>query len=130
MKGSGKHIFNRFAVIVGAVCIGGFGIWYYARAPLNAMPQCVWRVMTGWYCPGCGSQRFLKALLNGHFREAVSYNYMLLVMVPLLLWLFALEIIRWCGVKDVYARLSPPWMGRIVLGVIIGWWILRNILGV
>lgn len=53
------------------------------------MPRCAFLEVTGWQCPGCGSQRALAALLHGHPLEAWRYNLMLppaLAMI-LLLWL-------------------------------------------
>ena len=37
------------------------------------------------YCPGCGSTRALSALLHGHFSQAMYYNPLFVVLLPLLL---------------------------------------------
>ena len=45
-------------------------------------PKCIFHVMTGLNCPGCGMQRFLHAFMHGNFLEAIHYNYMLIVLIP------------------------------------------------
>ena len=39
------------------------------------VPKCSFHELTGLNCPGCGMQRFLHALMHGHFSEAIHYNY-------------------------------------------------------
>ncbi|MFZ1677089.1 MAG: DUF2752 domain-containing protein [Saprospiraceae bacterium] len=37
-------------------------------------PLCPFRLLTGWLCPGCGSQRAMHQFLHGHFGEAMRLN--------------------------------------------------------
>lgn len=93
------------------------------------MPRCIFRTLTGWSCPGCGSQRFLHALLSGHPLQAVSYNYFLplgLVMIALACWLEATSRTH----PARYRRWMQPRNLYLVLALICLWWILRNLLGV
>ncbi len=87
------------------------------------MPRCVFLEVTGWQCPGCGSQRALAALLHGHPLEAWRYNLMLppaLAMI-LLLWLLP----QGSRLKE---RLTSRAAIAVTLGVTLLWWILRNII--
>lgn len=61
---------------------------YYSYDPLQSIffPKCIFKTLTGYDCPGCGTQRALHAFLHGHFVEAFRYNIffvILLVFFPL-----------------------------------------------
>jgi len=49
-------------------------------------PKCIFHEITGLYCPGCGSQRAVSALLHGRLFEAVDYNLLLVVSAPFILY--------------------------------------------
>jgi hypothetical protein len=51
--------------------------------------------VTGGYCPGCGAQRAVRALLSGHLRLAVRYNALLFALPVLLLALRLVDGTRW-----------------------------------
>ncbi|MEE1348254.1 MAG: DUF2752 domain-containing protein, partial [Bacteroidales bacterium] len=53
-------------------------------------PHCPFLMMTGFKCPGCGSQRAIHSLLHLDFATAFRYNAMLVLSLPfVLLCLFA-----------------------------------------
>ena len=57
----------------------------YAYERSGAELACPFYRLTGLYCPGCGSGRAVRALLHGHLLQALSYNYLLdLLLVPAL----------------------------------------------
>ena len=37
-------------------------------------PRCILRAVSGYDCPGCGSQRAFHAMLNGNIAEAWNHN--------------------------------------------------------
>lgn len=92
------------------------------------MPPCPFRWLTGLQCPGCGSQRAFRALLEGHPLEAWSYN---LLLPPLLVYLgliLLLPLLRNPAAGKIHSRLTSPLSVFILLGTVILWGILRNIL--
>lgn len=53
------------------------------------MPKCLFHTVTGWDCPGCGSQRMGHALLHLDFAQAWRANALLLCVLPyLVFWIF------------------------------------------
>ena len=105
-----------------------FGLIYYALDPASSQlfPQCIFLSLTGYKCPGCGSQRAIHALLNGDVVGAFRYNALLLIAVPwIALCLFA-EAQRTRRPR-LYARLNPPLLIWLFLIMVILWWLLRNI---
>lgn len=41
---------------------------------LIQLPPCWFHLITGYYCPGCGGTRALRALFHGHFLQAVWFH--------------------------------------------------------
>lgn len=47
-------------------------------------PPCLFRALTGWQCPGCGSARALHALLHGDVAAAWRANPLAVATLPLI----------------------------------------------
>ena len=47
---------------------------------------CIFRLLTGFTCPGCGSTRAMHQVLHGHFLAAFELNPLLLLAIPFLLF--------------------------------------------
>lgn len=92
-------------------------------------PKCVFHAVTGLSCPGCGMQRFLHAFLHGNILEAIQYNYMLIVLIPYLLF-FGIE--RFILIGERQKRWNSVIEGRTISIIMIilapSWFIIRNIL--
>lgn len=54
--------------------------------PGNVLPQCPFKALTGWDCPGCGSTRMLYAVLHGDLAGGARYNAVALILTPALIW--------------------------------------------
>lgn len=105
-----------------------FGFIYYAIDPATStvFPRCTFLTLTGYKCPGCGSQRAIHALLNGDIKGALGYNAMLIVAIPwVALCLFA-ESQRTRRPR-LYERLNAPLLIWLFLAMVLSWWLLRNI---
>lgn len=117
------------AVAIALAVVVLMAVYTVADPTASYMPRCVFRTLTGWNCPGCGSQRFLHALMTGQPLKAVSYNYFLpvgVVMIALACWLEATSHTH----PKRYRRWMRPRNLYFVMGLICLWWILRNLLGV
>jgi hypothetical protein len=93
----------------------------------SIFPRCIFNSVTGYYCPGCGSQRAIHNLLHLDFVGVISYNFLFLPAALLILYHSLHPFLnRKFGLKlpnILYHKLTP-W---IILIVIILFWILRNI---
>lgn len=101
---------------------------YYAFNPASAgfFPQCPFRLLTGWECPGCGSQRAIHCLLHGDVPGAFRQNALLTASIPLLLLLAGAEV----GKKSRPAwhrLLHRPALVYAYLAVVLLWWVGRNL---
>ena len=91
-------------------------------------PKCPFYLLTGLYCPGCGSQRAVASLLHGEVLAAVKFNILLVAFLPLLIYSATVSVVNVFGAKPVTQTIfySPVFV-KIVLGVVILFAILRNI---
>lgn len=97
---------------------------------LGWMPVCPVHHLTGLSCPGCGSQRALTALVEGHIAEAFSYNYILPAAIAYLMlcglhWTFPHNI----TINRIYQKATTPAALVIVAVIAIAWMAVRNIIG-
>ena len=93
-------------------------------------PRCPLFVITGLYCPGCGSQRALHALLHGQLARAAGLNLLAVLCLPLLA-VGAVDGSRawFTGRPQRAALLYQPWLGWLVAGLTMGFAVLRNLPG-
>lgn len=110
-------------VLVAAV----LALTYFLFDPTEStwMPQCPVHLLTGFDCPGCGSQRMLHALLHGDISGAWHHNALLLLMLPLLAVMLFLELAA-DRFPRAYRRIhSLPVVALICLSI-AAWTIIRN----
>ncbi|MDR1964896.1 MAG: DUF2752 domain-containing protein [Planctomycetaceae bacterium] len=116
-----------FFIVAGILCATGLVI-LFLKHPSDSwlMPRCPFHVLTGLYCPGCGSLRAMYYLLHGHF--SVSFRYQPL-LVPFLL------VILFVGGKRIYEIYNNSTVSfkhellfyKIFLLVICLFFVMRNI---
>lgn len=90
-------------------------------------PVCPFLLLTGRWCPGCGSLRGIRALLTGDVRTAIDLNVLMVVTLPYL----AYRWLAWCvpAVRERAARMYQPpvWAIPAYFGVVALFWLLRNL---
>jgi len=95
----------------------------------HPFPPCPFRRLTGFSCPGCGSQRAIHQLLHGDILAAFRYNPMLL---PGLAYVAAGMFLQ-LRTGPASIRLQQRYYGRqaarSALVILLGYWIIRNIAG-
>lgn len=90
-------------------------------------PVCPFRVLTGLWCPVCGSTRAVHALLHADLAAAASFNVLLLLAIPAIgyAWL------AWASPRVGGPGLPRPglapgvWWGLLALALAYG--VLRNL---
>lgn len=54
----------------------------------NDKSICLWKVLTGHECIGCGITRAFHALFHLQFQSAFEFNHGIIIVAPLLLYLW------------------------------------------
>ncbi len=111
------------AALAAAIVVSAYFFFDPSTTPF---PRCIVKTVTGFDCPGCGSQRAIHALLHGRIADAAHFNLLLVVSLPIL----ALMIVA-AAIRYRHPRLHNALNSRIAIiawgCVIIVWWIARNI---
>ena len=94
----------------------------------NFFPKCPFHQLTGYKCPGCGSQRSIHYLLNFEISNAFHENAMLVISIPYILLGICFDLIKIKNKKQLAwrKRLFGTKAILIILILIILFWILRN----
>lgn len=121
--------YKKIIVVMGIIAIATICFLYYRFDPESGIfPRCVFKQMTGWDCPGCGSQRAVHALLHGEIARAWGYNAGLFVAIPLIAILRLGEMYRTKS-QRIYRAIHHPIVPIAIMVGIIGWTVMRNTLG-
>ena len=113
--------------VVAIIIIAAIVIYMFANpATGRYFPKCIILSITGYKCPGCGSQRFIHAILNGDIAQAAHYNAFLLGAVPMIILYLINDYTKWLP-KWVDNVLKHPATIAILIVAMLAWWVLRNV---
>ncbi len=88
---------------------------------------CPFHMVTGLWCPVCGSTRALHSLLRGDLQTAFSRNPLLIVLLPLLAVSWAAWMSDAVGGPRLWRLPRNRWV-LVTLLVVVGlFWIARNL---
>lgn len=72
--------------LFGAVCLAGVTLIVAPEGFLAHSPPCLFTLITGHECWGCGITRAVVSVLHGDFGRAWQLNPRVVVVLPLLFW--------------------------------------------
>ena len=111
------------AGVTGAV----FLFFFNPSSPSNQFfPQCPFRMVTGWQCPGCGSTRAFYQLLHLHPVAAFKFNPLMVLTLPFLIYLFVLytrSVVT--GAPRPQLRMPNKYLW-VWIGLLFVFWVFRN----
>jgi hypothetical protein len=123
------------------ILIAGAAVFYFIYNPgeNGFFPRCPFLAITGYECPGCGSQRAVHHLLHGRVAEAWSMNPLLVVMIPYLLLGVAVGFFYYRYTRTANPRYAwAAWARKnlygataawVILAVVVLFTVFRNIFG-
>lgn len=90
-------------------------------------PRCVFYSLSGYYCPGCGSQRAIHSLLHLNITGMVQNNLLFLPAVLSIIYHyvhpFLNRYLNW-NLPNIFYMKNTPW---VIFGIILLFWLLRNL---
>ena len=122
---------RRVGLILIVILLAGIAVVYKYLDPsvVPIFPRCPFRLLTGYLCPGCGSQRAIHHLLNLDLPGAWRMNPLLVIALPYLALVLLLQPLAHRSSRC--ARLRDQLQGYrasvVALVVIVLFWIGRNI---
>lgn len=116
-----KGIWTSIAILIIGI------IYYFFNPSSNALfPKCPFLTLTGFTCPGCGSQRAIHSLLHLNVADAIKCNLLLVLSLPIITVLFYAELKRKSN-PAFYIKVHQTKYIWLYFSLVIIWWIVRNI---
>ena len=114
--------------IGGILGLGILSLYFiYNPSDFEFFPKCPFYELTGYFCPGCGSQRALHRLLHFDIKGAFSQNALFIPAILTLATHFLTLVIqkrRSQNIKTILHYKNSAW---VVLVCVITFWLLRNL---
>ena len=105
---------------------GAAYLFVFEPGKTGLFPVCVFRFVTGYTCPGCGSTRAMHQLLHGHVVAAFMLNPLFLLAIPFLLYaLLRYSVIVMRGGVPRPNALPPSYIYALFF-IVLSFWIFRN----
>ena len=122
--------YKKLYFVFGWLVIVALAVLYYLFNPAkySFFPKCPFYSLTGFNCPGCGSQRAINALLHGNLKSAAGDNFLLVASLPFLAVHFFYKIkSAYLKTDTRWAILYNPLTPKIIFCVVVLFWVFRNI---
>ena len=123
---------NRKLRIALALCAGAIAatgaVYLYHHDPYSYPLPCIFYLMTGLYCPGCGAGRACYSILHLRFADALCYNPLMTILLPLIGLYIVVRGLDWVitGGNHIDRKISVRFLVAILAAVIV-YGVLRNI---
>ena len=116
--------------IAAVIIILVLGIIYFLYDPSTSIyfPKCPFLLLTGYPCPGCGSQRAIHSLLHLDIKGALHYKFVMTLLLPVIIILLYASFQREKHPR-FYLLTHNRYVAYSLFIIIMGWWALRIIFG-
>ena len=110
------------------VLFGVLSLYFFINpSEYNFFPKCPLYSYTGIYCAGCGSQRAIHQIVNGHIVTGIRHNYLLVLVIAVLAYKTVLFLLNKIYNKTYFDIFHKPIVTKIILILVLLFWALRNI---
>ena len=117
---------TRSVIRYAAIILAAGGLYYLFVSATGLYVPCMFRMITGWKCPGCGVSHLFIHLGHGQVAEAFADNQLLFLLLPFAAVYVVWKIFRYIKTGD---RGYSAVENRVFIGVIAAaavFTVLRN----
>lgn len=127
-----EFLYKRIGyVILGLLLFSGLLSVYYFYNPSSATTYflaCPLKTVTGYHCPGCGSQRAIHQLLHLNIYSAFRLNPLMVLSLPLIIYALGLKVYNYIFRSQYRVGLFySKWFIYGYFGFALLYWVLRNL---
>lgn len=117
------------ALLLVSLAAGGllYFLTYNPASPLIPTPPCLFRTLTGLYCPGCGSRSALIQLARGNLYAAWRLNPLMILFLPSAVLFLISQIKTLLTGRPLPRLFLHPSLVWAIFYLILAYWIFRNI---
>lgn len=120
----------KILLISFGILVGLFLLWLYFNVNPNGqsfIPKCPFHSITGFHCPGCGSQRALHDFLHGRILEGFQHNILIGLGFLVIFYKIYIIVRGYLYPQKTKNLLYNPKITWLILILVIVFWIMRNI---
>lgn len=104
------------------------GLFFFINPEKGGVfPECIFHKITGYYCPGCGSQRAFHAFLHLDVRGVLRNNLLFLPGGAAVTYGILLPVVNRVFHKNYPNVLYNKWTPLLFFAIIVAFGILRNL---
>lgn len=125
------RLHRKHKIILTAAVLLALAAVYFMFDPNTEVvfPKCGFYVLTGWKCPGCGSQRALHALLHGDVLAAFRLNMWIPVAIIYIAFVVTAMLFGKQGSRFSEIVTNKYLLAAFLVFTLL-WFVLRNVYGV
>jgi hypothetical protein len=117
----------KFSLILCLIIGSILYLYFLQQVESKFILYCPFHLLTGLYCPGCGSLRGLHSILNGNFLAALHYNALMVFSLPFIVYSFIIYSYKEISGKELKRIFVKPVFIWLLLVLVLLFWIIRNI---
>lgn len=117
----------RKACFIGAALFLSGCAYLFIFCKLGLAIPCVFHLITGLECPGCGTTRMFASLARLDFVSAWHFNPVVLVMLPFIAYIIVKDVVQWIKHGKTKSTRFENYMQYAMVAVLVVFGIVRNI---
>ena len=94
---------------------------------LGLRVPCVFNLITGLNCPGCGNTRAVMSMLRLDFRGMLHYNLMFPLEMGYLIYFYVASAVHYIRTGHTTFKFKYPWIHVTLMILLLAWGVVRNV---
>ena len=123
-----KHKTLKWILIISIIISIGVVYYIFNPADLRLFPKCPFKQLTGFDCPGCGSQQAIHHILHFEMSKAFAANALLVLAIPYIIIKLTFDFINVSSpaLLKLKRLFYGKWAVYFIIIVIVVYGVARN----